>query len=280
MALVIEPRDGGAGGPLSIDLTGIVPGLRAGHAAPAIAALPIGAGTGTVALGSLFALRGDATDGVVICRGDFSGVHGIAAGMDRGTVEVVGDVGRHAGAGMTGGRLLVTGNAGDWLAAGMAGGEVVVGGDVGDHAAAALPGADRGPTGGRVLVAGDAGAFAAGRMRRGIVMVAGSCGPGAAFELRAGTLVTNRVGAGSAVGMQRGSVVILDHAAAPPGASVGFFAGRAWDPPFLRLLAGSLPDAVPWVGVAAALRCGRWRQWHGDPLHGGRGEVLQAEPWG
>lgn len=280
MALVIEPRDRPVARPLAIDLSGIVPDRLAGLVAGAVAALPITVDGVTVALGSVFAVAGDAADGVLICRGDFGRVHGIASGMEWGAVEVVGDVGRHAGAGMSGGRLVISGSAGDWLAAGMTGGEVVVGGDAGDHVAAALPWADVGPRGGRVLVAGNAGAFAARRMRRGVVVVAGECGPGAAFELRAGTLVARRVGDGAAVGMRRGSLVILDPAAETPGATVGFIAGRTWQPPFLPWLAGSLPDAAPWSGIARSLRCGQWRQSHGDPLHGGRGEILHAVPPG
>jgi len=270
MPLVLTPAtDAAAGGPLSIDLAGISPDRLAGLSLADVRRLPIRADKQPCPLGDLFAVAGTAADGRLECRGDFSRVHHVAAGLAAGIVSVSGSVGRHAAEGMTGGRLEVTGDAGDWLAAEMAGGEVFVAGSAGDAVGAALPGSDHGLRGGTVIVAGNVGRLAAMRMRRGIVAVGGDCGSGAAFELRAGTLlVAGRVGPEPGLAMRRGSLVAL---ADRPAVPTTFCRGRAWVPSFLGLLLASLVRAGfrPPAPLPAA-----FRQWHGDILCGGRGEIL------
>jgi formylmethanofuran dehydrogenase subunit C len=270
MPLVLTPAtDPAAGGPLAIDLTGISPDRLAGLPLDDVRRLPIRADERPCLIGDLFAVSGSAADGVLECQGDFSRVHQLAAGLAGGTVSVAGSVGRHAGAGMTGGRLEVTGDAGDWLAVEMAGGEVFVAGSAGDSVGAALPGSDHGLRGGTVIVAGDVGRLAGMRMRRGLVAVGGDCGAGAAFELRAGTvLVAGRVGPEAGLAMRRGSLVAL---ADRPAIPATFHQGRAWVPPFIHLLLKSLAGAGfrPSGPLPAA-----FRQWHGDILCGGRGEIL------
>jgi formylmethanofuran dehydrogenase subunit C len=91
--------------------------------------------------------------------------------------------------------------------------------------------------------------------------------------MRAGTVVVaGRVGPHPGLGMCRGSLVAL---ADQPAIPATFQRGRAWTPPFLGLLLGSLARA----GFRPASPVpGRWRQWHGDLLAGGRGEILCPEP--
>lgn len=270
MPLVLAPiTDPAAGGPLAIDLAGVVPDRLTGCTADATRRLPITADERPAQLGELFAVAGDAGDGVVECRGDFSRVHRLGAGMTAGCIRVTGSVGRHAAEDMVGGRLEVGGDAGDWLAVGMAGGLVQVAGDAGDNAGGARPGAAHGMCGGTVVVAGDVGDLAGQRMRRGIVAVAGGCGEAAALEMRAGTvIVAGQVGPLPGLGMRRGSLVAL---ATRPGIPATFQCGRAWTPPFLPLLltrlraAGFLPPCPTPQ---------RFLQWHGDLLAGGRGEIL------
>ena len=268
MPLVLAPLAGPAW-PLSIDLDGIVPDRLAGLDAAVLGGLPVRADGRVRELGSLFAVSGDAGDGRLECRGDFSRVHGVAAGMRSGRVDVLGSVGRHAGRGMAGGTLAVAGDAGDWLAAEMSGGEVVVAGAAGDNVAAALPGSRHGMRGGLVVVGGSVGQLAGGRMRRGILAIGGDCGAAAAFEMRAGTVVVaGHVGPHPGLGMSRGSIVALGMLPALPPT---FVAGAVWQPPFLavllrRLARAGFPAGRPIVGP--------WRQWHGDSLAGGRGEIL------
>jgi formylmethanofuran dehydrogenase subunit C len=179
-------------------------------------------------------------------------------------------VGRHAGEAMSGGRLEITGDAGDWLACELAGGDVFVAGDAGDNVAAALPGSVVGMRGGRVIVAGGVGHLLASRLRRGVVAVGDGCGDAAGFEMRAGTVVVGgEVGSHPGLGMRRGSMISLTDSPRP---AAMFQRGSAWRPPFLNLLFRSL--AAAGFAPAGAIHPGNWRQWHGDMLAGGRGELL------
>jgi len=269
MPLVLTPLSM-AGGPLSVDLSGIVPHAIRDLDRADIARLPIHADGRRAQLGEVFGLAGEPTDEVLECRGDFTRVHHVGASMTSGRIDVAGDVGRHAGAGMAGGILAISGSAGDWLAAEMTAGEVWVGGSVGDNAAAALPGSRFGIRGGLVVVRGSAGSLAGARMRRGILAIGGDSGEAAGFEMRAGTVVIGgRVGPRAGLGMRRGSVIALsDRPAVPPT----FRRGATWQPPFLPLLfrrleRGGFAPAHPSPSAP-------WQHWHGDMLTGGRGELL------
>ncbi|MEI6238870.1 MAG: formylmethanofuran dehydrogenase subunit C [Planctomycetia bacterium] len=272
MPLVLEPL--ATCGALSIDLAGVVPDRVAQLSADALGRLVVHADERPADLGTLFRIAGDAADGRIECRGDFSRVHRLAAGMTRGEIVVTGNVGRHAGEGMAGGTLTIHGDAGDWLACEMTGGTVHVAGAAGDNAAAALPGSRHGMRGGLVTIAGNAGCLAGARMRRGILAIGGDCGPAAAFELRAGTvLVAGVVGPEAGHGMQRGSLVAAGPRFQPP---VTFRHGAVWVPAFLPLLAGRLDEAGfrPGGTSIRAMLGGPWEQWHGDLVTGGRGEIF------
>lgn len=256
--------------PRSIDLQGILPERLAALDMAAIERLPIRTDGRQCALADLFGVAGDAGDEVLECRGDFSRVHHLAAGMTRGHVRVRGPVGRHAAAAMVGGRLDVEGDAGDFLAAELAGGEVHVAGAAGDNAAAALAGSSIGMRGGVVIVAGAAGSLAGARMRRGLLAIGGGCGTAAAFEMRAGTVVVaGDVGEQPGLAMRRGSLVALTR---PDRVPATFRSGATWQPAFLPLLFRRLQRAG--FGPAAAAPRGPWQQWHGDILAGGGGEIL------
>ncbi|RLS42289.1 MAG: hypothetical protein DWH83_06990 [Planctomycetota bacterium] len=100
----------------------------------------------------------------------------------------------------------------------------------------------------------------------------GDCGPAPAFELRAGTVVIGgAVGCQPGLGMRRGSVIALTARPAPPAS---FRRGAAWRPAFIPLLLKRLADAGFGPSMAAAVTVTAWRQWHGDTLAGGRGELL------
>ena len=261
-------------GVLSIDLAGVVPDRIATLAPRDLGRLVVRADERPTELGTLFRITGTAADGRIECRGDFSRVHGVGAGMAAGEIVVAGNAGRHAGEGMTGGTLTIQGDAGDWLACEMTGGTVHVAGSAGDNAAAALPGSRHGMRGGLVVIAGHAGCLAAARMRRGILAVGGDCGPAAAFELRAGTvLVAGAVGPDAGHGMQRGSLVAAGARFEPPAT---FCKGAVWVPAFLPLLAARLEAAGFGRGGPAirTLLQGPWEQWHGDLVTGGRGEIF------
>jgi formylmethanofuran dehydrogenase subunit C len=274
MPLLLSPSTTADDEPLSIELEGVVPDRLVGLDHAAIARLPVRADGRPCRLGDLFTIHGDATDGRIRCVGDFSRVHRLGAGMQRGGIMVQGSVGRHAGEAMSGGALTITGDAGDWLAAGMTGGEVLVEGNAGDNVAAALPGDDLGVRGGLIAINGDVGCLAGARMRRGLLGIGGSCGEAAAFEMRAGTVVVARgVGRRSGMGMRRGSLIALS---AVPELPPTFSRGAAWSPTILPLLAGRLARAGlrATSGLPADTFGGIWQQWHGDLLTGGRGEIF------
>jgi len=271
MPLVLAPRLHGLAAPRAIDLGGIVPDRVAGLGLAEVAALPVVADGRPCRIGDLFDVAGDTADATIECRGDFARVHFVAAGMQSGAMRVTGHVGRHAGEGMSGGRLEVGGDAGDWLAAQISGGHVFVKGDAGHNVAAALPGAPLGGRGGMVIVGGSTGDLAAARLRRGVVAVAGDCGAGAGFEMRAGTLaVAGRLGPHPGLGMRRGSVLCLTDRPAP---AATFRRGTTWRPTYLPLLFHWLRESG-FRPADAALAVPAWRQWHGDGLTGGRGELL------
>jgi formylmethanofuran dehydrogenase subunit C len=272
MPLVLVPRSAPEG-PLAIEFEGIVPDRVGGLSAADVARLAVSADCRPRPLGDLFEVSGAADDGVIECRGDFSRVHRVGAGMASGRIVVTGHVGRHAGERMTGGGIAVGGDAGDWLAAEMSGGSVRVAGSAGDNVGAALPGSDAGLRGGVVIVAGDVGQLVGGRMRRGLVAVGGSCGAAAGFEMRAGTLVVaGHIGRQPGLGMRRGTLLALG---TPPVAPATFARGAIWSPPLLPLLLRRL--ARTGFTPATAPHPGPWRQWHGDLLAGGRGELFHRE---
>lgn len=262
--------------PLSIDFSGITPDRLAGRSVAEIARMQIWADERPCSLGEVCSVRGTTDDGRIECRGDFTQVHRLAAGMEWGELIVHGTVGRHAGEGMTGGRLSVSGDAGDWLAAELRGGVVHVTGNAGENTAGGLPGSPHGVCGGAVLVEGRVGSLAGARMRRGILAIGGGCGAAAAFELRAGTVfVIGNVGPQSGLGMRRGSLIA---ASSRPDIPPLFRRGALWLPTFLPLLAGSLHRA----GFRAIRSLGDafrqpWQQWHGDPLTAGRGEIFHRD---
>jgi formylmethanofuran dehydrogenase subunit C len=269
MPLVLMPRPLDRG-PLSIDLSGIVPQVTSELGRDAIERLPIRADERAALLGDLFAVTGDPSDGGIECRGDFSRVHRVGAGMTTGRIDVAGDAGRHAGEAMSGGGLSIAGSAGDWLAAEMTGGELLVMGSAGDNVAAALPGNTFGMRGGLVIVMGSVGVLAGARMRRGMLAIGGDCGEAAGFEMRAGTLViAGRVGRHAGLGMRRGSVIALTDRPTVPAT---FRRGSLWQPAFIPLLLRRLERAG--FTPARPLPSGPWQHWHGDTLTGSRGELL------
>jgi formylmethanofuran dehydrogenase subunit C len=273
MPLTLAPRDGDGPAPLAVDLDGLIPEAVRGLDLPAIARLKVRADGLPCEIGAIFTVAGDPAGEHLVCRGDFSRVHRIGADMTRGRIDVTGSAGRHAGAGMAGGTLAIAGDAGDWLAAEMAGGEVRVGGHAGDNTAAALPGSDQGVRGGIVIVSGSVGSLAGARMRRGILAIGGACGPAAGFELRAGTVfVAGAVGPQPGLGMRRGSLLALSP---PPRMPPTFVRGCSWSPPFLPLLAARLARSGFQPGFPPSGT--PWRQWHGDGLTGGRGEILHPD---
>lgn len=202
--LVLALRDTPAG---RLDLEGLTPTRLAGRSMAEIARVPIGADSGAVALGDVFAISGTAGDEIVI-EGCMDALDGIGAGMDGGTMLVEGDVGDGAASAMSGGRLDIRGNAGNGLATGLGGGLVTVSGRVGDRAGGPRHGERFGMAGGTVVVGGDIGDRAGDRMRRGTMVIKGRCGTGTGSRMMGGTIWAERgLGAMPGALMRRGTLI-------------------------------------------------------------------------
>jgi formylmethanofuran dehydrogenase subunit C len=192
---------------LPVDLSGITPDRIGALSISEIERLTVARANRTLALGELFSITGNASDGCLELDGDFTHVHSIGSGMKSGVIRVHGDAGPHLGSRMSGGTIEVLGRAGDWVGAEMSGGLIDVKGSAGNRPGSAYPGSKRGMTDGTILVGGDAGHEVGSRMRRGMIAIAGSCRSSAGFGMIAGSvLVFGECGHLAGAGMRRGTL--------------------------------------------------------------------------
>ena len=98
-----------------------------------------------------------------------SHIHGLAAGLKRGTVIINGDVGDYVAALNDGATIIINGNAGKFLADNMTKGTVIVNGNAGYGAAEYC-------YGGLVVIRGDAGDFLGALNKGATILVVGNAG--------------------------------------------------------------------------------------------------------
>ena len=264
----------------SLSVQGLLPEFVATQSLTDIVRMRVVCDNQPAQLGDFFHVDGNPEDKHIECRGDFSRIHYLGAGMQSGTILVRGNIGRHSGEQMKGGKLQITGSAADWLACGMQGGEIRVHGDAADNAIGSLPGHRQGMTGGRVIIDGSVGALAGGKMRRGLLAIGGNAGEATGFELLSGTIVVaGQPGPHTGLGMRRGSIVLLGTKRFGCEASTfippTFLQGSSWRPSFVALLGKYLLS----TGFSVAQKTtwnDLWQQWHGDSLAGCRGEILTS----
>ncbi len=255
---------------IPVEVEGIVPEALRGLGVAEIERLTILHGNRATPLAELFRVSGNADDEQVTMIGDLSGVHWIGAKQRSGVMRIEGDAGRHLGSGLDGGTIHVAGNAGDFAGAEMRSGLIHVRGSVGNLAGGAYRGSARGMTGGTLLIGGDAGHEIGTTMRRGLIAVGGNVGDLAAFNMIAGTvLVLGKAGQRAAAGMRRGTLAVL-------GGTEELLptfreAGRC-RPTYLRLYDAELRSHG--FATPANFATGEWRQFTGDLLTVGKGEVL------
>lgn len=258
--------------PLRVDARALLPAALCTLPREEVLRLPLVHGRDRVPLGEWFRLTSvTADDDTPRLRfeGDLSRFDAIGAGLDVGSIDVIGSVGNSAGLGMSGGELKITGRAGDLAGCAMSGGLLEVGGDVGDFAAGALPGDSDGMKGGTLLVHGRAGARLADRMRRGTVVVHGDAGDFVASRMVAGTLALGgRCGAYAGWAMRRGSVVFAGTAPQPPATFVPMPGDASV---FWQLLARELAG---FGGCFEDLPGRTLERWAGDLAVQGQGEWL------
>lgn len=129
-------------------------------------------------------------------------VHGLAAGLKQGQVEIAGDAGDYLGVLNAGATLHVQRNAGQYLADNMTAGTVIVDGDAGY-------GAGQYCYGGTVVVHGDAGDFTATMNKGAVILVAGNVGDEAGtYMLKGDLVIVGDAGANFANYLIRGTVYI------------------------------------------------------------------------
>ena len=256
---------------LRVDLRGVVPAALAALSRAEVERLPLGYGNAMLPLAELFTVAPGDSDALVF-DADLARVDRVGWQMASGRIEVLGDVGDHAGGCMSGGTLIVRGHAGALVACEMAGGSLTVDGNVGDFAASTLPGSIDGMRGGCLVVKGDAGARFADRMRRGTAAVFGDAGDFLASRLVAGTIALGgKAGAHVGHGMRRGSVVFA--APTPCAIAPTFVPALAEANVFWQLLARDLAG----LGGPFAELAGRRIERHlGDLAAAGKGELIFA----
>lgn len=268
MSLHLQYRGGTQ---VPVEVEGLLPEKLRGMPPADIERLPIQHGNRQVPAGEFFRVRGQADDLRVVFEGDLSGVHWIGARMTEGEIRVEGQAGRHLGSEMRGGSIQVQGDAGDWIGAEMHKGLIEVRGSAGHQVGAAYRGSPRGMTGGMILVHGSAGNEIGLSLRRGQIAIGGDAGDFVGVNLIAGTiLVFGQAGIRHGAEMRRGTIVLFGKPSPPMLPT--FRAGCVGRPIFLRLMLLSL--ARRGFPVAESHLDEPLRQWHGDLLTVGRGEIF------
>jgi formylmethanofuran dehydrogenase subunit C len=194
-----------------LDLSGITPAKLAKLSSHDIASLKVGMNRNALTLGDAFDISGSAGDTITFegpIDGHGAGLDYVGAGLDGGTLRIIGNVGPYAGRKMTGGRIEIRGNAGNSLASGMTGGMIHVSGNAGDNLGGILSGDRFGMSGGTVVVEGNIGARAGDKMRRGTIIVRGKTAEGTGTRMMGGTIWAEG-GFGPAPGlmMRRGTLI-------------------------------------------------------------------------
>ncbi|MCW5623776.1 MAG: formylmethanofuran dehydrogenase subunit C [Burkholderiales bacterium] len=256
-----------------VDGSVLQPAALAGKSRAEIERLPLAAWNETLVVADLFALKGRDAQHVTI-HGACDRFERLGAGLDGGTLTVVGGVGRYAGEGMRRGTLIIDGPAASHVGAGMRGGLIDVTGDAGDFAGSARPGAMAGMAGGTLRIRGDAGDRAGDRMRRGTLIVEGAVGGWCVSRMIAGTaLVLGAVGPHPGHQMRRGTL-LLD----APGCELlpTFNPNGRHDLLAIRLLLDSLAAHGPGVADYGRRAIGGLDRWLGDLAAGGQGEIFVA----
>lgn len=252
-----------------VEASGLAPGFGTDPAA--VARKTIRLGNADVALGDLWDVSGDGSDGILEIEGDAGMLRGLGTGMTSGHLIVRGDVGPDLGCDLNGGRIDVFGSAGSGVGRSIRDGTIHVRGSVGDEAGAAWDGERRGMRGGLLLIEGDAGNDVGLALRRGTIAILGRCGGSPGRGMIAGTILAfGSCGPGAGQGMRRGSIVL--GSGTPPDLLPTFRRAYRDRPPWLAVWLKTLAaDGVP-IPESVANR--EWERYNGDLAADGQGEIL------
>jgi formylmethanofuran dehydrogenase subunit C len=235
--------------------------------------LTLVSGRQSVPLTDIFAISGSVGDDQLL-QIQTSGLtlNGLGTGLKTGQLEVQGDIGAACGANLQGGKINVRGNAGDHLGQGMKSGQIIVHGHAGQRVGGPLPGAKTGMRGGEIHIAGDAGDEVGFRMRRGIISVHGNVGARCGANMYAGTIVVGQsIGAEPAIGMRRGSLVLLTRQSLTQ--PTGFKFACTYSPVWLRLYLKHLHQQLAWSNFETLFTAVVDR-YSGDHGELGKGEIV------
>jgi formylmethanofuran dehydrogenase subunit C len=258
---------------LPIELSDITPDRLSGKSLAEVERLSLWHGRQQVALADLFELKENNKDGEILLEGDLSSGVGIGSKMSFGTIRVDGNAGRDVGVYMSGGEIEILGDAGDQLGTEMRGGIIRVRGSAGNDVGAALPDSPRGMNGGAILISGNAGDGVGTRMRRGLIAVGGRVGTRVGHNLLAGTIVVGgECGQHAGAGMRRGTICILNPARIDLLPTFRY--ACVAHSPMLGLVGRELQSLEYENDIWNANR--QWRQYNGDLLASGRGEIFLA----
>ncbi len=175
-----------------------------------IAALEVWEGNRKKILGDLFKIQEDPTETPnIILNGEASQVRKVGIGMEKGEIEIYGNVGMHVGEKMRGGKITVRGDAAGWAGSNMKGGLIEILGNAADYLASPYRGSSGGMSKGKIIVHGNAGSDVAVFMKGGLIKIHGSAGPFLGFRMRGGTIhVEKNVGRRVAACMTGGKIVV------------------------------------------------------------------------
>ena len=110
-------------------------------------------------------------------------------------------------------------------------------------------------------------------MRRGMLVVGGDAGDLLGWSMRAGTLVVmGKSGAHVGAEMKRGTIVLGGGLSQSLASS--FREGGSFRMPAISLIANWLKQSHPGFDVDLSRLDTEFNLFHGDFLHGGRGEIL------
>jgi formylmethanofuran dehydrogenase subunit C len=255
---------------LPVEVFGTSPDRLAALSLESVRQQKVYVGNRPVNLDSLFDVSGEASDCQQEWIGALQGVAGIGHQMTNGWIRITGDAGNHVGTRMTDGTIHAKGNVGNCVGSEMSGGLIHVRGNAGSAIGAALPGSRVGLNGGTILIEGSAGSSLGQSMRRGLIAVAGDVGNCCGNLMRAGTIVIGG-GCGKNLGaeMIRGTIVSLQVSLPAPA---GFEAGGVQP----MLVVALIDRHLKALGMNMPLSGKLFEIYHGDRLHGARGELLVA----
>ncbi len=257
---------------IPIEVSGITPDELRKKSIDEIQRMPVWRGREQLELANLFAISGECkSDRRIVFEGNLTPVHGIGTGMKLGEILVEGDCGRRVGLQMSGGKIVLHGNAGDFVGVEMSGGMIRVHGNAGDGVGGNLPGSKIGMNRGTIYIQGDAGKGLGQAMRRGTIIVGGDAGELVGWNMQAGTIIVfGECGCNVGAEMKRGTIAALRGS---KGHLLPSFSKGLHQPVPTMAMLGHWIDSQSFDVDTSRLRS-EFQMFHGDLLHGGRGELF------